>query len=141
MRNSYKRFSIALVLGLALAACGGPLKYNVPSSSRAPGADATVIADVKQDQGQTELEVNAQNLPPPSRVTEGATTFVVWQRKNSGSQWSRLGGLKYDEGDRKGTWKGSVPETAFDLAISSEKEADVASPSGDTVFSQRVEKN
>lgn len=128
----------SLLLGLALAACGGPLKYQVPSSARAPGADAKVVADIKEDQGLAQVEIAATNLPPPSRVSEGATTFIVWHRKDSGAQWSRLGGLAYDEDDRKGTWTGSVPETSFDLAISSEKDAEVASPSGETVFSQHV---
>ncbi len=114
------------------------MKYQVPSSARAPGADAKVVADIKEDQGLAQVEIAATNLPPPSRVSEGATTFIVWHRKDSGAQWSRLGGLAYDEDDRKGTWTGSVPETSFDLAISSEKDAEVASPSGETVFSQHV---
>lgn len=121
-----------------MAACGGPLKYKVASSGRAPGADATVIADVKKDQGLTQLEILAENLPPPGRVVEGATSYVVWQRKDSGAAWGRLGGLKYEEDARKGKWEGSVPETGFDLSISAESDANVASPSGETVFNQRV---
>lgn len=130
--------AVGLSLTLGLAACGGPLKFQVPSSKNAPGADAQIVADVKQEQGLTQLEIEARNLPPPGRVQEGATSFIVWQRKSPQAQWARLGGLQYDEDTRKGTWSGTVPETGFDLNITTEKASDVASPSGDTVFKQRV---
>lgn len=130
--------ALVLLLSLAAAACGGPLKYEVASSARAPGSDAKIVAKVQEDQGLTQLEIEAVNLPPPGRVTEGATTYVVWHRKDSGGTWARSGGLAYDESDRKGKWTGSVPETSFDLTISAEKEATAGSPSGETVFSQRV---
>lgn len=130
--------SLVLCLSLALAACGGPLKYEVPSSARAPGADAKVVAKVKTDQNLTQLEIEATNLPPPDRVSNGATAYVVWHRKNSGSAWARSGGLAYDESGRKGKWAGTIPETGFDLSVTAEKDASPASPSGETVFSQRV---
>jgi hypothetical protein len=130
------RWTLALLV--TLAACGGPLKYNVASSARAPGADAKVVADVKKDQNQTQLEINAKHLPPPDRVTQGATTYLVWERKDSAAAWQRLGALKYDGGDRDATWQGSVPETSFDLVITAEHDAVSVSPSGDTIFTQRV---
>lgn len=133
---SLKSFGLALLL--AVAACGGPLKYQVASTEKAPGADAKIVADVKSEQGLTQVEIDAQHLPPPGRVTEGATTFVVWQRKDASGQWARLGGLEYDEAARTGKWMGSVPHTAFELVVSAEKQADVGSPSGDTVFKQSV---
>lgn len=132
----------SLVLCLSLAAgavaCGGPLKYQVPSSARAPGADAKVVAKVKQDQSLTQLEIEATNLPPPGRVSDGATAYVVWHRSAASKPWARSGGLAYDESSRKGKWTGTVPETSFDLAISAEADAAAAAPSGETVFKQRV---
>ncbi|AKU97590.1 hypothetical protein AKJ09_04254 [Labilithrix luteola] len=130
--------SLVVCFSLALVACGGPLKYEVPSSARAPGADAKVLAKVQKDQSLTELEIEATNLAPPGRVTDGATAYVVWHRKDSGKAWTRSGGLAYNESDRKGKWTGTVPETAFDLVISAEKDASGGSPSGETVFSQHV---
>lgn len=131
---------LCVALGLGVVACGGPLKYQVQSSSRAPGADAKVTADVKEDQSLTELKIEATNLPPADRVSNGATTYVVWHRKDTKSPWARSGGLQYDESSRKAQWQGTVPETSFDLAISAEADASAAAPSGETVFSQRVEK-
>ena len=130
--------SLVLFLSLAVAACGGPLKYEVASSARAPGADAKIAAKVKKDQSLTQLEIEAVNLPPPARVTDGATSYVVWHRRDSSGAWTRSGGLAYDESDRKGKWTGTVPETSFNLVISAEKEASAGSPSGETVFSQHV---
>ena len=136
MNTRFLRFAFSLPL--LVAACSGPLKYQVPSSSKAPGADAKIVADVKAEQRQTLLEVTAENLPPAARVADGSSTYVVWQRKDSSGKWSRVGGLDYKEGDRKATFKGSVPETSFDLEISAEKEASAESPSADIVFAQRV---
>jgi hypothetical protein len=125
---------------LFVAACGGPLKYQVPSSARAPGADAKIVADVAADQGQTRLEMDITNLPPPGRINEKATAYLAWYRKDSSATWSRVGGLKYDEGDREGKISGSVPELAFDLSVTAENNDSPASPSPDVIVSQRVEK-
>jgi len=134
-----KSLSFALFLPLLLAACGGPLKYSVPSTSRAPGADAKIVADVAPGQGQTRLEMAVANLAPPARVAEKATAYVAWYRKNSSATWSRVGGLAYDEGDRQGKLSGSVPEIAFDLAVTAEQSDSPASPSPDVILAQRVE--
>ena len=134
-----KLSNFAICLPLLLAACGGPLKYQVPSTARAPGADAKVVADVAADQGQTRLEVEVTNLAPPGRVSEKAITYIAWYRKNSSATWSRVGGLKYDEGDREGKIAGSVPEVAFDLSVTAEESDSPASPSADVILAQRVE--
>ena len=134
------KLTFSLCLAVLLAACGGPLKYQVASSPRAPGADAKIVADVSADQGQTQLEVEIKNLAPPGRVTQNAKDYVVWYRKNSSATWARVGGLKYDEGSREGTLTGSVPEIAFDLSVTAEESDGPASPSADVVVSQRVEK-
>jgi hypothetical protein len=135
MKNFYSLFGFALLA----VACGGPLKYQVPSSAKAPGADAKVVADVAEDQGQTRVEIEVTNLAPPERVNPNAKVFVAWYRKGPSAIWSRIGGLKYDEGDREGSLAGSVPEIAFDLTISAEATEAPASPSADVVLSQRVQ--
>ncbi len=132
-------FSSSVCLVMLAVACGGPLKYQVPSTARAPGADAKIVADTASNQGQTQLDIDVSNLPPPDRVSPNAKAYVAWYRKGSDAIWSRIGGLQYDEGDREGTLKGSVPEIAFDLAISAEPSEAPASPSADVVVSQRVE--
>lgn len=133
---------LLLALGGAAAVLPGcgTLKYEVPSSSIAPGGDAKVTAEVKKKAHQTVLEVQARNLIPPARVEPNGTQFVAWYRPNPSGAWNRIGTLEYDEDERTGSLSGSVPETAFDLQISVEPEIPPTSPSPQILFSQRVEK-
>ena len=129
-----------LLLSMAVGACGGPLKY-MPKSAKAPDADAVVIADVKEADHNTRLTIKVEHLAPPSRISESAKHYVVWQRKDSGAQWSRVASLTYSEGDRTGKIvEATVPETAFDLQITAEEKPDVAAPSANLVIEQRVAK-
>ena len=126
-------------LALASAACGGPLRYSVRGTPRAAGADADVEAHVNRGQSNTRLEVRATNLPPPDRVAAGSTMFVVWQRRNASSQWSRVGTLEFNPGSRVGELHGvTVPETSFELQITAEMNATPGSPSQNVVFDQQV---
>lgn len=130
----------ALVLGLALAACGGPLKYDVRGAELSPGSDAKVTAAVDEGRHVTELTIEAKNLTPPDRLIPNGTHFVVWVRKDSSAQWQRLGALELDGDKRNGEAKLTANETAFDLIISAEADASPGSPSGKTAFQQRVQK-
>lgn len=136
------RVQVALLLavsGMGATQLGcGTLKYNVPSSSVAPGADATVTAEVRKKQNQTLLEVEAINLVPPSRVEPDGMQYIAWYRRDASGPWNRIGALDYDEDARKAILAGSVPETAFDLQISVEPGEPPASPSPKVLFSQRV---
>ena len=130
---------LTLVLCAALAACGGPLKYAPKGTPRAPECDANITADVNKDASITRLVITAEHLAPPGRLQEGGTTYVVWARKADGSQWQRVGAIKYDEGSRKGDLtEASVPLTEFELIISIEKQPAPDAPSGDVVISQKV---
>lgn len=129
---------LALVCLFAATGCA-TLKYQVASSSIAPGADAKVVAEVKKKQHQTLLEVEAVNLVPPNRVQADGVQYVAWYRPDPSGAWNRIGTLDYDEGERKGNLAGSVPETAFDLQISVEPEVPPTSPSPQILFSQRVQ--
>ncbi len=140
MRSSIK-ITAALVCATLIVGCGGPLKYTLRGSDNATGADAQVVAKVNKGEGNTRLDIHATNLPPADRLRPGSTAFVVWQRKNQGVNWSRVGTLNYDPASREGTLREvSVPETAFDLQVTPENEAAPGSPSNQPVFSQRVEK-
>lgn len=136
--NLARTFVIASLM--ALAACGGPLKYQVPGSQLSPGSDAKITAAVDDSHGKTEIEVEATNLTPPDRLLPDGNSYVVWTRKDDKAQWSRVGALELSDENRKGKGKFTTPETAFDLIISVEKDATAASPSGKTVFEKRVQK-
>jgi hypothetical protein len=136
MRSAIKGALLALTL--LVAACGGPLKYQVASSAKAPGADATLEADISKDQHLTHLIMKSKNLAPPERVVPGTRIFIIWTRKNSEAQWARAGNLKYDEAAREGAFEGTVPEVDFDLQVTAEKDDGAQSPAADMIFSQHV---
>ncbi len=121
-----------------LVACGGPLKYEAISSPRAPGADASIEADVREEQHQTQLELEIDNLPPAERIDPESQHYVVWYRRDSKDTWTRIAALSYEADSREGELHTAVPETAFDLWVTVEKDLDVASPSQNVVFEQRV---
>jgi hypothetical protein len=136
MRSS----GVALLASVLLIACGGPLRYAPKGTPKAPETDAHLVADVDEKASITHLTITAEHLAPPARLQEGASTYVVWARKDDSTAWQRVGALEYDDGDRKGELKAaSVPLTRFDVIVSIEKQAAPAAPSGDVVLQQRVQ--
>jgi len=135
-----KKALSVLALGLALAHCGGPLHFSVRGSELSPGSDAQVTAAVDEGRHVTDVELKATNLTPVDRLIPNGKAYVVWQRKDDKTPWSRAGALALDSDGRNGEAKLTVPETTFDLLISAEADASAASPSGKAVFSQRVQK-
>jgi hypothetical protein len=127
-----------LVVAALFMACGGPLKYDAISSPRAPGADASITADVREDQHQTELRLEIDNLPPAERVDADSQHYVAWYRRDAKETWTRIAGLDYEADSREAILQTAVPETQFDLWVTAEKELDVVSPSPNVVFTQRV---
>jgi hypothetical protein len=121
-----------------LVACGGPLEYQSISSPLAPGADATITADVQKEQHQTDLRLEIENLPPAGRVEAGSEHYVAWYRRDEDETWKRIAGLAYEEDARQATLQSAVPETSFDLWVTTEKDVDAVSPSPNVVFRQRV---
>jgi hypothetical protein len=126
-------FAMALLVG-----CGGPLKYDVKGSQLSPGSDAHLVADVDKGRSVTSVEIEAKNLTPAERLVDGGKTYVIWVRKGSDAAWSRAGALELKSEGREGKAKLTVPETAFDLEVTAEAAASVASPSGKVVFEQKV---
>jgi hypothetical protein len=127
------------LLCLALSACGGALKYDIRGSQLSPGSDAKVAAKIDVQRNMTSLDIKATNLTPAERIVEGGTTYLVWTRRDASVPWVRLGALELQDEGRTGVAQLTVSETAFDLQISGEPNAAVASPSGKSVFEQRVE--
>lgn len=134
-----RTFSIAIALSL-LAACGGPLRYQIRGSELSASSDAKITAAIDPGRNVTDLEIEATNLTPPDRLIPNGTMLVVWFRKDQSAQWQRLGALALDGDKRNGNGRFTANESAFDLIVSAEVDASPGSPSGKTVFQQRVEK-
>jgi hypothetical protein len=132
---------LAVLVMLALVACGGPLKYQPKPTARAPEADAKVVANIAKDTHTTRLSIELIHLAPPGRIQDGAKTYMVWQRRASEGPWTRIGALTYNEGSREGKLEeATVPEVSFDMLISAEEKIDAATPSAHVIIEQKVNK-
>lgn len=139
IRSMTTRGITAFLLCVAMAACGGPLRYALHGTQKAPDADAEIVADVNEDSGFTRINLKVEHLAPPGRVLAGASQYVVWARKADGAPWQRIGALAYDEDKRRGDiMEASVPLTEFALIVSAEKESAPEKPSEDVVVAQEV---
>jgi hypothetical protein len=129
---------LAFLLCMALAACGGPLRYAPRGTAKAPDADATIEAHVNIAGGLTKLIIQTNHLAPPDRLFAGADSYVVWVRQEDGIPWQRVGALKYDAEKRSGELEASVPYTEFQLIITAEKESAPAEPSENVAIAQDI---
>jgi hypothetical protein len=130
---------VVCMVVLAVAACGGPLKFKIKGTSRAPDVDAEIIANPLGDQGLTTIKITAEHLAPPDRFTSGGTHYIVWLRKGEGT-YARIGALAYNKDKRTAVFEGSAPETAFTLLITAESQVAPQMPSTNMVVEQKVER-
>jgi len=136
--SSIKQRRLWSVMFALCAACGGPLRYEVASTEKAPGADAKIEANVSEQQGQTHLTIAIKNLAPPDRVAPSSQHYVAWYRQGPDQVWMRVAALAYEAETREATLDGSVPEKEFELEITAEPAVNVASPSPNVVFVQGI---
>ena len=138
MTPRFRPALLSIVL-ITLAACGGALKYDIRGTQLSPGSDAKLEAKIDSARNLTQFELRATNLTPPDRLLENGTSYVVWTRRNSEVPWMRLGALELTDEGRAGNASLTVSEVAFDLLVSAELNAEIASPSGKTLFEQRIQ--
>jgi hypothetical protein len=129
---------LVAVLAVPVVGCGGPLRYTPRSTSRAPEADATIVAHINRDQSNTRLQIRVEHLAPPDRIQPGATAYVAWSRAGQAGQWMRIGALQYNPSSRIGELETIAPDTSFDFQITAESAPTVGSPSPNVVVQQRI---
>ncbi|HEY3356814.1 MAG TPA: hypothetical protein VGQ83_26420 [Polyangia bacterium] len=126
------------VFVLALAACGGPLKFNIKGTPKAPDLDCKIQANVADEQGITLLQMQLDHLAPPDRFASGATHFVAWSK--GGESYNRVGALKYDKDKRTGALEATSPDVSFVLIITAEGKVNPAAPSTTIILEQKIAK-
>ncbi len=125
----------ALFALIAIAGCGAQ-SYELVGSHRAPGAD--VVLTVHEIEGANHMiEVEIDNLLPPSRVGEGLTTYVLWFVPQ-GRTPILAGALEYDAGARRAEGRATVPDHRFEVRVTAERSAQVVSPGEHIVASRHV---
>ncbi|MEM1416945.1 MAG: hypothetical protein AAGH15_18755 [Myxococcota bacterium] len=128
---------LAVVLAApALMACGGTRSYELVGTDRTVGTDANL--EVAKDGANFKIKLDVENLPPPARVSESATTYLVWLRPE-GQAILLLGQLNYDDDDREGHLETTTPHEVFELIVTAESDPAAASPNETVVLRQRVD--
>jgi hypothetical protein len=89
LKMSTKMFCIPVLLCgavLALAPAGYAKNYHMTASETVPGATAELRVD-KEKNGDVQVELKADHLAKPGRLTPSASVYVVWfQKENSPPQ-------------------------------------------------------
>ena len=129
--------SLALVTTLLLAACGGPTVYALVGTPRSVGTDGTVEVEAT-DGGNFLVNITLNHLPPPARLGDGLTTYVVWFIRD-GVAPTLAGTLNFDEEERSGSMMATTPYSQFRVRVTAEETRDVSSPSTIVVADQLVE--
>ncbi len=115
--------------------CGGSHEHVVTGTERAAGADGTVV--VEELEGNRMVSVTLEHLPPPDRISEGATVYLVWIQP-VGAVPTMAGRLAFDGDDRTGRMRATTTHREFQVIVTAEVDATVASPSDVVVVRQDV---
>lgn len=135
MRTTILACSLLAATVLGLVACGSN-EYVVTGSERAAGADGTITVE-ELDGGNVLVNVAFENLPPPDRIGQGLTTYIVWF-KVEGQQPSMAGALAYDADNRTGSMQATSPHSKLEVIVTAEKAGNATSPSEFVVAKRAV---
>ena len=121
---------------LALAPAGYAKTYPMTASDIATGATAQLQV-AKEKDGNSQLEVKANGLAKPGRLTPAAKTYVVWVQQE-GSQPKSQGELKVGN-NHKGDLKTATTLHTFNVFVTAETDAQTKLPSEQVVLRATVQ--
>jgi hypothetical protein len=128
--------ALTLAPSMSLTACGGPDEYALVGTERAAGTDGLLVVE-EIEGGNRMLNLTLEHLPPPSRLGQGMTAYIVWLKPANG-QPQMASRLAYDEDERTGTATATTPGARFEVLVTAERNANATSPSDVVVARQRV---
>jgi hypothetical protein len=135
-RTSRLALSILLTLGLLTAAGCGPKPIDFGGSARTAGVDGRI--EWKKLSADTRLvKTTFKFLPPPSRIHEGATIYVLWFIPENAPA-IKAGTLVYDEGSRKGHLEATTAVSRLEVMLTAERTSAVGSPSENVIARKKV---
>jgi hypothetical protein len=121
---------------LALAPAGYAKTYPMTASSVLPGATAQLQV-AKEKDGNIQLEVKANGMAKPGRLTPSANTYVVWVQQE-GSQAKSQGELKVGN-NHKGDLKAATTFHTFNVFVTAETDSQTKIPSEQVVLTATVQ--
>jgi hypothetical protein len=121
---------------LALAPSGYAKTYPMTASDTMPGATAQLQV-AKEKDGNSQLEVKANGMAKPGRLTPAAKTYVVWVQQE-GAPAKSQGELKVGN-NHKGDLKTATTFHTFNVFITAETNAQTQLPSEQVVLRATVQ--
>ena len=118
----------------SLAGCmhsGQSSSSTMHPSTQVPSATGKVSADRKE--GNMKLSVKVEHMAPPEKISQGATTYVVWAEPAAGGPAQNLGALKIGD-DRSAKLDTTTPARDMKIIVTPENSPDVTHPSADPVL-------
>lgn len=135
-RTSRLALPLLLTLGLLFAAGCGPKPIEFGGSARTAGVDGKI--EWKKLSADTRLvKTTFEFLPPPSRIHEGATIYVLWFVPENAPAM-KMGTLVYDEGSRRGHLEATAAFSTFEVMLTAEKNNQIGAPSENIIARKKV---
>lgn len=135
MRTMILTCSLLATTAMGLMACG-PSEFVVTGTERAAGADGTITVE-ELEGGNVLVNVTFENLPPPDRLGQGLTTYIVWFKAANGAP-SMAGALAYDADNRTGSMQATSPHSDLEVIVSGEKALNATAPSEFVVAKRKI---
>lgn len=135
-RKLFRRFALLGGAALAMATVGWAKTYHMTASTDVPGAAANLSVG-KQKNGNLQIELKADHLAKPGRLTPPASSYIVWLQQE-GAQPQSQGELKIGN-DLKGELKASTHLNNFKLFVTAESDAQATAPSEQVVLRTTVQ--
>jgi hypothetical protein len=128
---------VSLFMGVLTAGCGGPSEFAMTGTERSAGTDGLVTVE-ELEGGNHMVTLELAHLPPPNRLGEGLTTYVVWfTAPEQAAQKASL--LAYDEDDRTGRATATTPLSRFTVSVTAERNGNSGTPSDIVVARRQVQ--
>ena len=121
---------------LALAPATYAKTYPMTASNEVPGATAQLQV-AKEKDGNIQLEVKANGMAKPGRLTPAAKSYVVWVEQE-GSQPKSQGELKVGN-NHKGDLKTATTFHTFNVFVTAETDSQTKFPSEQVVLRATVQ--
>lgn len=125
-----------LVSSLAISGCSRAAVYQMDSGERTAGADGQ-LEITRDNNGNRVLSLSVAHLPMPSRLDEGASTYVVWISPADSNYQYNMGQLRLTK-DRTGSLTFTTPFDSFEMVVTAEIQGNVLAPSKQVVLRRGI---
>ena len=135
-RISLSLITLLMASGLVLWGCSGPTAYQMDPGQRTASSEGEMLVEYDSN-GNMAVQMSVAHLPPPSRLEEGMSTFVVWLQPEGASGFYNMGQLRIGD-DRSGSINFTTPFEAFVVRVTAEASATAMSPSDQEVLRRGI---